>query len=159
MGLDCTLWQITMPQLAELLDSDEAVEALICGEDGAINAKSLYFCSAWHVLHFCMTGEAEGNVFPLSYALMAGIPIADDYLDGAAYLLPHVVRDVAEALGTLSETIIVERFKEEACGNREIYASQWPEDRSDEIVKYFDRLKRFVEEAARKRNAMLRHIG
>ena len=159
MGLDCTLWQITMPQLADLMDSDEAVEALICGEDGAIEAKSLYLGSAWHVLHFCMTGEAEGNIFPLSYALMAGIPIADDYLDGVAYLLPHVVSDVSEALSALSAALIVKRFKEEACGNPEIYASQWAQDRSDEMVKYFDRLKRYFEEATRKGDATLRHIG
>ena len=159
MGLDCTLWQITMPQLAELLDSDEAVEALIDGEDGAIEAQSLYLGSAWHVLHFCITGEAEGNVFPLSYALMAGIPIADDYLDGAAYLLPHVVSDVAKALGALPDALIVKRFEEEACGHREIYASQWAEDSADEMVKYFDRLKMFFEETAGKRSALLRHIG
>jgi hypothetical protein len=90
---------------------------------------------------------------------MAGIPIADDYLDGAVYLLPNVVSDVAAALGTLSEKMIVKRFKEEACGNREIYASQWSEHSSDGIMKYFDRLKRFFKVAARKRNAMLRHIG
>jgi hypothetical protein len=140
MGLDCTIWQITMPQLAELLDSDEAG-------------------SAWHVLHFCITGEAEGNVFPLSYALMAGIPIADDYIEGAVYLLPHVVSGVATALGTLPDALIVKRFKDEACGNREVYASQWAEDRSDEMVTYFDRLKQFYHEAAGKSSALLRHIG
>ena len=40
MGLDCTLWQLPADQWAELMNSNEAVEALICGIYGAIKTDS-----------------------------------------------------------------------------------------------------------------------
>ena len=159
MGLECSFWQITVSQLEELMDSDEAVESLICGEDDAIKAKSLYLDKAWHILHFCMTGETEGEVLPLSYAIVTGFPIAENYLDGAVYLLPDDVSDVAGALSKLSEKAIVRRFKEEARGDKDIYRNKWPEDDLEEFMGYFHQLKEFYREAAEKGYAVLRHIG
>lgn len=159
MGMECELWQITVSQLEELLESDEALDSLICGEDDAMTAKSIDIGKAWHILHFCMTGETEGEVLPLSYAIMTGIPIADNYIDGAAYLLPDAVSDVADALSKLSENEMIRRFKDEAIGNPDVYHSQWDEDDPDEFFGYFNRLKRFYQEAVEKGNVVLRHIG
>ena len=105
MGLHCSLWQITLSKLHELQKSGEAVESLICGEDDAIEAQSLYIGEAWHFMHFCMTGESQGEMLPFSYAVMTGIPIAEDYIDGAVYLSPDIVSDVAKALSRISKKI------------------------------------------------------
>ena len=159
MGMECALWQITVSRLEELLESDEAVDSLICGEDDAIEAKSLNIGKAWHILHFCMTGETEGEVLPLSYAIMTGIPIADNYIDGAVYLLPDDVSNVADALSKLTENEIIRRFKDEAIGNPDVYGNQWNEDDYDEFIGFFNGLKHFYQEASLIRNIILRHIG
>lgn len=159
MGLDCTLWRLPIYRLKELMNSYEALDALICGEDEAIEADSIYLGKAWHILHYCITGETKGGVLPLSYAIMAGYPIAEDYIDGVIFLTPDDVSEVSEALSRISEKEIIGRFKDEAIGNPDIYCSQWNEDDFDKLLGFFNGILHFYQEASLIRNIILRHIG
>ena len=158
MGVECALWEVTTEQLEVLLDSPEAVDALICGEPGRIKAaKCLDLGKAWGVLHFLLTGEAYGESFPLGYAILVGYKVTDD-IHGATYLPAEDVKEVARALARISEDEFRERFDPAALRAAEVYRGALEEDDLDWLLPMFRDLKRFYRLAARKGRAILRHI-
>ena len=159
MGLECALWKITPSQLDELKLSDEAVDALICGEEGAIDAECLDIDKTWHAIHFLLTGEPEGGKFPLSFAIMEGHTIAEDFIDGATYLFPKEVEAVSEALSALPDELVYNRYDSEEFSMTDIYRGPWDESVRNEVIKDYQELKKFFSGAASERNAILRHIG
>ena len=159
MGLDCAFWKITPSQLNELKLSYEAVDALICGEEGAIDAECLYIDKAWHAIHFLLTGETEAGKFPLSFAIMDGHNILEDFIDGATYLLPEEVEAVSEALSALPDELVSSRYDSEEFSMAGIYRGPWDENVRNEVIGDYKKLKKFFMGAVSERNAILRHIG
>ena len=159
MGLDCAFWEITPLQLNDLKLSYEEVDALNCGAEGAIDADCLYIDKAWHAIHFLLTGEAEAGKFPLSFAIMDGHNIFEDFMDGATYLLHEEVEAVSEALSTLPDELVSNRYDSEEFSMADIYRGPWDGSVRNEVLEDYQKLKKFFMEAASKKNAILRHIG
>lgn len=159
MGIECAMWEITPAQLDMLLECDKAVDALACGEKGAIKAKCLDLGKAWGVIDFLVTGGVKDEDDPLSWAIGTGYLIGEESIDGAVYLPPDEVKEVAEALSALQDDVVQDRMAPRRLKSAGVYHSPWNEEELQETMKLFERLRSFYRNAANKGNAVLRHTG
>ena len=125
MGLDCTLWQITPGKLNHLKASEVAVEEFIdfCFPETYVEEvfydksktkkyydKDLCLGKMWDLLHYLLTGDENGEQYPLAYAISVGYSINEIWSD-LTYVEPHEVKDVADALNDISE----DEFRQAMC--------------------------------------------
>jgi hypothetical protein len=107
---------------------------------------------AWHGIHFLLTGERYEGAGPLAQAIMGGTPIGEEDVGygPARGLSPSEVKEVAAALGKLTEADFRARFDAGALRSAEIYPQIWDEgdDALDYLATNFNETKHFYETAA-----------
>jgi hypothetical protein len=90
---------------------------------------------------------------------MDGHLIAEDFIEGATYLLPEEVEAVSEALSALPDRIVYNRYDSKEFYITDIYRGPWDKSVRNEVIADYKKLKKFFMDAALERNAILRHIG
>lgn len=113
---------------------------------------------SWHGIHFLLTGSAWGGKPPLSNAVNGGKEFGPDLGYGPArFLTPDQVKEVAAALDEITKETLRARFNPKAMTEAEIYS--WHEDEGEEGLEYFlhyyDEVRAYFQQAARKGNGML----
>ena len=161
MGIELSMWQITTLQLEQLMSSEEAVENFIdsrfaetSNED---DDEGLYLDKIWHLVHYLVTGDAEGGEYPLGHAILGGYMLQESVED-TSFLPPDIVKDVAAGLSTLSEADMRKLFDPDVTPKPEIYKYPFPihEEDFDEALSFFRRVKEYYQDAAKNGNAMIR---
>ena len=160
MGIELSMWQITVLQLEKLLSSGDAVENFIdsrFAETLNEDDEGLYLDKMWHLLHYLITGDEEGEEYPLAYAIMVGYPLNESGED-TSFLPPDIVKDVAEGLSTLSEADMRKLCDPDVTPHPEIYKYPFPihEEDIDEAIEYLKQLREYYQHASDNGNAMLR---
>jgi len=179
MGIECSMWQMRMSRMEQLLCSDEAFEEFIdtqfpdpdSEEEEARRQQDpkysvdpeddgIWLGKAWHLLHYLITGTEDDEEFPLAYAIMVGHPI--EGVGGEfCWLSPEEVKEVARALGTISKEDLKKRSTKGSISKVDPF--RWPNGATkkerEELLADFANLKRYYRDAARKGNAMLRLIS
>ncbi|WP_405737478.1 YfbM family protein [Streptomyces sp. NBC_01537] len=94
-------------------DDDELTEIVEDVEERWDDTWLTELDKSWDALHRCLTDGTltfEGGTFPLSHAILGGLPLheGDDYI--VCYTTPEEVREIAEALAPLDEHWLRERF-------------------------------------------------
>jgi len=122
--------------------------------------EGIYMGKTWHLLHYLITGTEEGEEFPLAYAVMVGHPV--EGLGGEfCWLTPEELKDVARALDNLSKEDLRKRSNKDSMSKADIY--KYPKGLTkkqlEEVMVYFNKLKEYYKDAAKKGNAMLRLIS
>jgi hypothetical protein len=69
-------------------------------EDSTLSASHI-IDKRWHVVHYLVTGDAEGGEYPLGHAILGGY-ISHGSGEATSFLPADIVKDVAEGLNTLS---------------------------------------------------------
>ena len=116
---------------------------------------------SWHCLHFLFSGKVwETGKAPIEKAILGGteIPDAEGIMGyGPVRYLEHGdVKKVAAALERYPIKRKAQEFDSTAAAATKIYS---PNHSAEELVHYFNLLKRYYREAASKRHAMLLWIA
>ncbi len=84
--------------------------------------------TAWHGIHWLLTGTAYDAETATGQAIFGGEPIGPDLGNGKAHLIdPRTVKRIAEALSHLKATDLAERVDPEAMREADIYPGYWDE--------------------------------
>ena len=162
MGIELSMWQITDLQLEQLILSEDAVENFIDSRFAETSyedddEEGLYLDKIWHLVHYLVTGYAEGGDYPLGHAILGGY-ILHESREDTSFLPPDIVKDVAEGLSTLSEAEMRKLCDPDVTPKPEIYKYPFPIDEEDfeDALSFFRQVREFYKDAAEKGNAMFR---
>jgi hypothetical protein len=113
---------------------------------------------SWHGIHFLLTGSAWGGKPPLFNVVLGGKKFGRDLgYEGAHYLTPDEVKEVAAALEEITEEVLRARFDPKAMTKARIYC--WLEEEGAEGLEYFlhyyGLVRAYFQDAARRGNGML----
>lgn len=137
MGMTVVARELDSEQLASLLADPSIANDLILDEDEDEDGSDgwLDLDKAWHGVHFLLTGAAWGTDNPLGGAVLGGREVGEDDGYGPPRLLePDLVREVAEALGVVTDAELRARFDPEEMQRLDIYPQIWEE--SDILDEY-----------------------
>jgi hypothetical protein len=152
MSMLCTVFRVSREQMAELRASPERVAELLDeppkpeqkaggllsrllgrGKSPAAPEPSPRFEPVgpddryeldqnWHILHFLLTGQAEGGVLPGAFICSGGVELGRDLGYGPPRLFPsRETRDIAEFLGQQSPETLSLRYQAEPIDAAGIY--------------------------------------
>ncbi len=118
--------------------------------------------TAWHALHFLLSGSREPVDKPLGFVL-GGTPVGDDLGNGPARVLGSTeVRRIAAALALVNVDTLRGRFDPAVLQQQQIYPAQWntpgKANTFDAIAEAFDVLKDFVTTTAQAEAGMIVYL-
>jgi hypothetical protein len=171
MEMLCTLRSATEAQRKALLSAPERLEDFLDDEETFGDADGARFLEldigeTWHGLQYLLTGSAWEGQAPLDFLVRGGEDVGHIPSDeGTARIFTAAeVKQLAEALQALSPDTPRSRFDAAAMQQLDIYPGLWDEppddaDPLDELLSYFEELRKFVRQVARRGLALLVHIG
>lgn len=129
------------------------------------NGTQLSLYKDWHVLHYVLTGKSwEAVDSPFGMAIMGGTELPDTRrmmgYGPARYLTPSRVREVASALGDFPIADRAATYDHIAAETAKVYPRRYPneplaEDEKKALIGYFNLLRDFYADAAKKGNAII----
>jgi hypothetical protein len=119
---------------------------------------------AWHGLHFLFTGAADEGTEPATYILSGGEEIGDVDVGCSVARAIHSpgVQRFADFLSAFSREDLLHRYEPRRMLELDIYPRLWKEERQEQAFEYlwgyFQILRDFVAEAARRRSGMIVYV-
>jgi len=115
---------------------------------------------AWQAIHYLLTGDAEGGEFPEGFIVSGGSSVGNEEVGyGPARLIAaEDVNAVAEVLNKHSEETLRAAFDGPAMDRANVYPEIWErdgEDGFDYIWENFETMRSFIQETARREQALL----
>ena len=172
MEMLCTLRSATEAQRKALLKAPDQLEAFLDDEEDFGDAAGATFIEldigeAWHGLQYLLTGTPWEGKAPLDFLVRGGEDVGNIPSDEgtARVFTADEVKKLSGALNALSVDTLRKRFDPEEMQEQDIYPGTWDEptdedvDPLDELLSYFEELRKFVASVAKKGHALLVHIG
>ncbi len=171
MEMLCTLRSATEAQRAALLQAPEQLEDFLDDEEDFGEPKGSAFLEldigeTWHGLQYLLTGTPWEGAPPLDFLVRGGEDVGDIPSDeGTARVFsPAQVQALATALQQVTKQTLRARYDTAAMLAQDIYPGTWDEpetevDPLEELLSYFEELQKFVAQVAKRREALLVHIG
>lgn len=114
---------------------------------------------SWHALHYLLTGKTEAAPPPLGNAILGGEEIGEERDYGRVrFLTPQQVREVAEALATISKEDLLSRFDVQRMQASKVIYPCRNQEELDIAMQYFEQLADYYSDAAGRGNAMLLYV-
>lgn len=166
MGMICGLTRITSQQLEMALKKTNELDSLLSEgpESGAsYETNNLYLDKSWDGIHFLLTGKKDlqrdqKNI--ISYALGGEKTIDDSDFPIITYLTADKVVSVAELLNKIPIKEFLARYNGKSMKENDIYPRlEWSKDDADYLIIYFEQLKKFYQDAAKEKKAILISVG
>jgi len=113
-------------------------------------------------LHFLLTGTKEDGSSPLRDVVMGGKPLQGSEADVPPRLLyPAQVREIAEALAPMDDSVLAARFDPGRMKDLDIYPRIWHEGREalDYVLDHYRALAAHFRNAAARGDAMVIHTS
>jgi hypothetical protein len=154
MGMICVLESVKPAELNQFMNGSRQAAY----RDGP---STLSLEKAWHGVHYLLTGSSgeDESDSPLGFLLEHGQPVGEDTGYGPARALdPKTVKAIDAALSQISDDEFWSRFNPDDMNDQGIYPQIWDEDPSDlqdEYVGYFQELKQFIKNAAKRGDLVL----
>ncbi|NVJ07402.1 YfbM family protein [Myxococcus sp. AM001] len=171
MEMLCTLRSATEPQRVALLQFPERLEDFVDDDEDFGDPKGSAFLEldigeAWHGLQYLLTGTPWEGSAPLDFLVRGGEDVGDiPSEEGTARVFtPAEVQALATALQQVTEKTLRARYDAAAMQAQDIYPGTWDEpeaevDPLEELLSYFEELQKFMATVAKRREALLVHIG
>jgi hypothetical protein len=163
MSMIGNLVRISSAQLDALLQAPHQITDFLYSEKYQDNPASehLDIDKTWQIIHFLLTGDPWKGEYPLGAVVLGGTELGEEDVGygPARFLRSDEVREVAEALGSISETELWERFSEERAAKADIYPQGWTNNDSEYVLGNFTALKRFYSTASQAKQAVLQFIN
>jgi len=149
--------QISADDLEALIQQPDSVLSYVFPEDGEF-PDCLDVAKAWHGIDYLLRGESYDGVGAgaAAKAVLGGTEIGDDKGYGPVrYLTVAGVKEVADAISQIGREEFAQRFDAQAMAKAGIYAFDLHDTDLEHFTHYYEELKRYYEDAAKKGNAML----
>jgi hypothetical protein len=170
MSLIAMFYRLPDADRARLLENPDCIEEYLEDSDeppkGFGPFALLDVDKSWHAIHYVLTGTRSAGEAPLNFVATGGTPIGDlDVGHGPVRSFTvKEVRQIADALAALPPQKFSQRFDPAALRSADIYPPIWDrppheDDTRGYVVEYYDTLRSFVTDAARKGEAMLAFIA
>lgn len=171
MEMLCTLRSATEAQRVALLQAPERLEDFVDDDEDFGDPKGSAFLEldigeAWHGLQYLLTGTPWEGGAPLDFLVRGGEDVGDiPSEEGTARVFtPAEVQALATALQQVTEKTLRARYDAAAMQAQDIYPGTWDEpeaevDPLEELLSYFEELQKFMATVAKRRDALLVHIG
>jgi hypothetical protein len=171
MEMLCTLRSLTENQRQKLLEHPDKLEEFIDDEEDFGDAEGARFLDldigeTWHGLQYLMTGTAWEGKAPLDFLVRGGEEVGDIPSDEgtARVFTADEVKTLTKALGALSEKTLLARYEPARMQQEDIYPGFWEEpppdlDPKEELLSYFEELRKFTATVARRGHGLLVFIG
>lgn len=130
---------------------------------GTRNSLELNIDKSWHGIHFLLTGRPHGGNPPHSLAILGGkeVPDLGDLMSfgPARKVSPEEVQEVTIALEVISVRDLLARYDLAEMLRHEIYAAgQDPQEDQDYFGHFYQKMRIFYKNAAKKGNAVLVYL-
>jgi hypothetical protein len=171
MEMLCTLRSLTDTQRQALLAAPGQLESFLDDEEDFGDREGARFLEldigeTWHGLQYLLTHTAWEGEAPLDFLVRGGEDVGDIPSDeGTARLFtPAQVQRLSQSLQGLTERTLRERYDPARMQREDIYPGFWEEpppdlDPREELLSYFEELKKFAAGTARRGHALLVFIG
>lgn len=140
------------PEELEAVQADPRHAAALVEDEPPDKRRAVDLDTAWHGIHWLLTGTPYESETPHGQAIFGGEPIGADLGFGPAHLIDaRTVKKIAAALTDLSSAELVERVDIEAMTGADIYPGFWAEvDATQWLRPRYRQLRRFYRRAAKK---------
>ena len=171
MEMLCTLRSLTENQRQKLLEHPDKLEEFLDDEEDFGDAEGARFLDldigeTWHGLQYLLTGTAWEGKAPLDFLVRGGEDVGDIPSDeGTARVFTAAqVKTLAQSLQALSEDTLRKRYDPARLQKEDIYPGFWEEpppdlDPQEELLSYFEELKKFAAGVAKRGHGLLVFIG
>jgi hypothetical protein len=171
MEMLCTLRSLTENQRQQLLAHPDKLEEFLDDEEDFGDAEGARFLDldigeTWHGLQYLMTGSAWEGKAPLDFLVRGGEDVGDIPSDEgtARVLTADEVKALSKALDALPEKTLGGRYDATKMQAEDIYPGMWEEppedmDPKEELLSYFEELKKFMAAVAKRGHGLLVFIG
>ena len=171
MEMLCTLRSLTENQRQKLLERPDKLEELIDDEEDFGDPEGTRFLDldigeTWHGLQYLLTGTAWEGKAPLDFLVRGGEDVGDIPSDEgtARVFTAEQVKELSTALNAQSEGTLRKRYDPARMQEEDIYPGFWEEpppdlDPEEELLSYFEELKKFVASVAKRGHCLLVFIG
>lgn len=171
MEMLCTLRSLTENQRQKLLAHPDKLEAFLDDEEDFGDAEGARFLDldigeTWHGLQYLMTGSAWEGKAPLDFLVRGGEDVGDIPSDEgtARVLTADEVKALSKALDALPAKTLSGRYDAKKLQAEDIYPGMWEEppddlDPKEELLSYFEELKKFMATVAKRGHGLLVFIG
>jgi len=148
------------PAQIEELSKNEKLLATTLFETTGDNDNELYLDKAWHIIHFLLNGTAWEVNSVAGQAVIGGKEFGPDMGYGPAHLLTaKQVKEIAEALETITPEHLSAKYDPKAMEKAEIYPSNiWLRDGQEALeylLNYYQPLRLFYQRAAKNGQAVI----
>lgn len=136
MGMVGYFMPVKAETIKKLKSDPDAIEEILFPEDEEPEG-TVDLDKSWHCIHFILSGSADVNSNPLSWAVLGGEEVGDDMGYGPARLLePQQVRSVAIALESIDEKAFESKYNPEAMQTADIYLADMCVRDGNEALEY-----------------------
>lgn len=150
------LKQISPSELEQIKGKPKAVWDFIFPKSEEGLSDFLDIDSAWQAIHYLLTGDIWENDSIFSDIIMGGSPIGQDEGNGPPrFLVPERVKQISEALGSVSREDLGPKFDPQTFMDADVYPFDWDEEGEVYVLDMYDSLKSFYWDATEKGNAIL----
>lgn len=121
---------------------------------------------AWHLIHFLLTGQADGGEWPLGFILNGGARSGADAPGGGGFdddedewadedgtsqtFTPAQVREIAAALAPLTPEVLATRWNAAEAGAQDVYAFSPDDETLEYAISYYAEVRELVLRLAEK---------
>lgn len=171
MEMLCTLRSLTENQRRALLKAPEKLEEFLddeedFGDPAGARFLELDIGETWHGLQYLLTGTAWEGQPPLDFLVRGGENVGDiPSEEGTAHVFSAAeVKALSTALGALSEDTLRRRYDAKRMQEQDIYPGFWEEpppdlDPQEELLSYFEELRKLTAQATARGQGLLVVIG
>jgi hypothetical protein len=171
MEMLCTLRSLTENQRQKLLEHPDKLEEFLDDEEDFGDAEGARFLDldigeTWHGLQYLMTGTPWEGKAPLDFLVRGGEDVGDIPSDEgtARVLTADEVKALSKALDALPVKTLGGRYDAQKMQAEDIYPGMWEEppddlDPKEELLSYFEELKKFMAAVAKRGHGLLVFIG
>jgi hypothetical protein len=156
MGMAAFFVPIDRDKLEQLKTEPTQVEVFLFPEDDDSDVEpegTADVDKAWHGLHFLLCALAGDEHSPLASAVLGGSELGEDLGYGPPrYLEPAQVKEISEALGSVSTAQLEDAFDPVAMSKADVYPDIWERDGTEALeylLHFFPTLVSFYKDTAR----------
>ncbi len=171
MEMLCTLRSLTENQRPRLLKEPDTLDAFLEDEEDFEDPEGARFLEldigeTWHGLQYLLTGTAWDGQPPLDFLVRGGEDVGDIPSDeGTARVFTSAqVKELSRTLDGLSEDTLLSRYEPARLQAEDIYPGFWEEpppdlDPKEELLSYFQELRKFMAAVVERGQGLLVFIG